>query len=91
MAYHWFDLVGNLGVAMIILAYLAMQIGHLDGRGMVFSVLNASGAALILVSLYYDFNLSAFIIEIFWIAISMIGIVRQLRGSNDRARSGGAA
>jgi len=89
MAYHWSDLVGNLGVAMIVLAYLAMQIGRLDGRGMAFSALNAAGAAFILVSLYYDFNLSAFIIEVFWIAISMIGIVRALRGSNRQARPDG--
>ena len=91
MTYHWSDLVGNLGVAAIILAYLGLQLGRLDGRGLTFSVLNAGGAAFILVSLAHDFNLSAFIIEVFWIAISMIGIVRALRGSDRRARGGSGA
>ena len=79
MSYSWTDLVGNAGVAMIILAYLGLQLERLDGRGLAYSVVNAVGAALILVSLLEDFNLSAFVIEIFWIAISLIGIWRGLR------------
>lgn len=89
MAYHWSDLIGNLGVAMIILAYLALQLGRMDGRGMAYSLLNACGAGLILVSLYYAFNLSAFVIEVFWVAISLIGIVRSLRARRDQARADG--
>jgi len=42
-------------------------------------VLNAVGAALIAVSLLVDFNLSAFLIEVFWVAISLIGIQRWWR------------
>jgi len=38
------------------------------------------------VSLLVDFNLSAFLIEVFWVAISLIGIQRWLR-----ARRGPAA
>ncbi len=77
--YGWPDFVGNVGVALIILAYLALQLGKLDGRSLAYSAMNAVGAALVLVSLWFDFNLSAFIIEAFWVAISLIGIVRSLR------------
>ena len=44
-----------------------------------YSVINLLGALLIVVSLYFQFNLASFVIEIFWILISIIGIVRYFR------------
>ena len=46
---------------------------------LLYSALNALGAALIIVSLLFDFNLSAFIIELFWVIISLFGIVQFYR------------
>jgi hypothetical protein len=89
MGYGWSDLAGNVGVALIILAYLGLQLGRIDGRGLHYSLANAFGAALILVSLAYDFNLSAFIIEIFWIAISLIGVWRGYRRERQNPASEG--
>ncbi len=89
MAYGWSDLVGNVGVALIILAYLGLQLERLDGRGLPYSLANAVGAALILVSLYHDFNLSAFVIEIFWIVISLIGVWRWACRRRPTPASGG--
>jgi len=74
--YGWYDFLGNIGVAAIIVSYLGIQLDWMDARGMTYSVVNAIGAILILISLLYNFNLSSFIIEVFWIAISLIGIVR---------------
>ena len=79
MSYGVFDLIGNLGVAVIVLCYLALQLERMHSSDLHYSVLNAVGALLILVSLSKDFNLSAAIIEVFWIAISAIGITRALR------------
>ncbi len=79
MNYDLFDLVGNVGVALIVLAYLALQIERISARDLSYSVLNAVGAGLILVSLSSDFNLSAAIIEVFWIGISLIGIFKAAR------------
>ena len=79
MNYDLFDLVGNVGVALIVLAYLALQIERISARDLSYSVLNAVGAGLILVSLRSDFNLSAAIIEVFWIGISLIGIFKAAR------------
>ena len=80
MNYTWYDFAGNVGVGLMILAYLLLQLRRLDSMSLLYSVLNATGAALVLVSLWSDFNLSAFIIEVFWIAISLIGIVWWIRG-----------
>ena len=88
MGYEWHDLVGNLGVAAILLAYLGLQMDRLDSRSLAYSLVNGAGAALILVSLAHDFNLSAFIIEVVWLAISLLGVARWARR---RVRSGSPA
>ena len=79
MEYHWYDLVGNLGVLFILAAYFLLQINIFSSKSLRFSLLNLIGAGLILISLYFDFNLSAFLIEFFWLLISLLGIIKSLR------------
>lgn len=76
MNYQWHDLAGNLGVSLIVLAYLALQLGKTDPEKLGFSVVNAAGAGLVLVSLWNEFNLSAFLVEVFWLLISVLGMAR---------------
>ncbi len=78
MSYGAHDLLGNMGVAMILLAYLLVQLGRLDARGLTASLVNAVGAGLVVISLTVDFNLSAFIVEACWCLISLFGIARSL-------------
>jgi hypothetical protein len=78
MSYAWYDLLGNVGVALIIGAYGLMQLRRLEATGLTYSALNAAGALLIIVSLIFDFNASAMIVEVFWFAISALGIGRCL-------------
>lgn len=75
-----FDAVGIAGVAIIIAAYLLLQTGRLDPRKPLYSVLNAAGSGMIIVSLWFDFNLSAFFVELFWLLISLYGIVKWKSG-----------
>ncbi len=93
MNYSWYDFVGNIGVAVVILAYLALQLERLDSRSVLYSTLNGIGAALVTLSLMFEFNLSAFVVEVFWFLISVYGIVRQLKAKNAlrRTRSSGTA
>ena len=77
MNYQWYDIVGNFGVALIIITYLLLQWGRMDSSSYTYSILNALGAFFVIVSLIYDFNMSAFIIEVFWVGISVFGIIRQ--------------
>jgi len=46
---------------------------------LLYSLLNALGASLIILSLLDNFNLSAFLMEAFWVLISLVGVVRYLR------------
>lgn len=76
MNYHWYDFAGNIGVFLILLAYLLLQLGKCTSLSIRFNLLNILGAGLILLSLCFDFNLSAFIIEFFWLLISLGGIAK---------------
>lgn len=73
------DLIGSIGVVILITTFLLLQLGKLESSRLLYSLLNAVGATLIAISLIFDFNLSAFIIEIFWVLISLVGVVRTLR------------
>lgn len=79
--YQWHDVLGNIGVGMIIVAYFLLQIGRVSGQGAWYSIVNGVGALLILISLYFDFNLSAALVESFWLLISILGLVLALRRS----------
>ena len=72
--YHWYDFVGNVGVVSILIAYFLLQLNKNSHTELIFSLMNFFGALLILISLYFEFNLSAFLIEFFWLLISAIGI-----------------
>lgn len=76
MSYEWHDLVGNLGVICILLSYLLLQLDKLDLKSLSYSLINAVGAVLIIVSLIYNFNLSSMVIELVWLSISLFAIAR---------------
>ena len=80
------DGIGMLGVALIVVAYLLLQVERIDAQSVSFSLVNALGAAAIIYSLCYDFNLSALVIEGFWLVISLYGVVRALRGRRKHSR-----
>lgn len=76
MQYAWYDSVGSIGVGIIILTYILLQAEKIKSESLIYSLLNASGASLIIVSLIYNFNFSAFIVEFFWVLISLYGIAK---------------
>ena len=79
MTLRWFDVVGSLGVLLVLLSYLLLQLRRLDPASLAYSAANGLGAFLILVSLWFDFNLPAFLIEAAWFLISLYGIGAWLR------------
>lgn len=76
MQYARYDSVGSIGVGIIILTYILLQAEKIKSESLIYSLLNASGASLIIVSLIYNFNFSAFIVEFFWVLISLYGIAK---------------
>jgi hypothetical protein len=74
MTYAWHDVIGTIGVAIIVVTYFLLQIRKLESDNLWYSALNAVGAALVLVSLTIEFNLAAFLMELFWLLISLYGL-----------------
>lgn len=79
MTYGLLDFVGIIGAVLLMIAYFLLQVNKLQSNGLAYSLFNAIGALLIVFSLLANFNLAAFLIEVFWVLISLIGIIRYLR------------
>lgn len=78
MDYSWFDLIDNVGVLLMVVAYLLLQLEKLSGSALSYLLLNAVGAVLVMISLMFRFNLSAFLMEAFWLLISLYGLAKPL-------------
>jgi hypothetical protein len=72
------DVAGFIAVDFVVVTYFLSQIGRMDAGRPLYPALNAAGAALILISLYFRPNPASIVIETFWLAISLVGLVRAL-------------
>lgn len=70
------DWLGVLGSLFIAGAYLAVSRGWVAGEQPAFNVMNLIGAGLILLSLYYRPNAGAILIEVLWIIIAVVALIR---------------
>jgi len=73
---HVLEAAGLLGVILYVGAYAALQTGLLRSNGYTYAAANLAAAALVLLSLTTDFNLSAAISQIIWIVLSVFGLIR---------------
>lgn len=76
-----YDIVGFAGAALMIAAYFANQQRWLASDDWRFPGANLLGSLLILVSLWFEWNFPSVVIELFWAAISILGLVRARRGN----------
>ncbi len=72
------SIAGSVGALLIVGSYLLLIAGMASGETLGFSAANAAGAALIIASLLVDFNLAAMLIEVFWLLISLYGMIKAL-------------
>lgn len=77
------DIIGMCGTFSIVVAYFLIQLDKMDPKGVVYNCLNLIGAILLLISLCINFNLASFVIELFWIAASIVGLVRYFQKKKD--------
>jgi len=76
------DIVGIVGTALVVLAYGLQQFDKLTGDSLPYLAMNLGGAILLLISLCVNFNLASFIIELFWIAASLVGLYKYYQKRN---------
>lgn len=71
-----FDIIGMSGTFLVVGAFFMLQLEKLTPDSLAYNLINLSGAILLLISLCYNFNLASFVIELFWIAASLIGLYK---------------
>lgn len=73
------NIIGMIGTTLVVGAYFLLQMDRLDAKGLTYNLLNLIGALFLLLSLMVHFNLASFIIELFWIAASLVGLWQVMR------------
>jgi hypothetical protein len=79
-----FDFIGLVGVFLIIFAYLSTQTGRMSSDQLSYPVINLCGSILVMISLLKSWNFPSFVIELAWIIISIMGIVRCMRNRSNQ-------
>ena len=73
------NVVGMTGTIIVVGTYFLLQLGKISSDSLAFNSLNLIGAILLLLSLLVHFNLASFVIEVFWILASLVGLWRYLK------------
>lgn len=74
-----YQISGFLGAIVSIIIYGALQFNFVKADSISFSLYNLIGSILISFSLIKYFNIGTFIIEVFWILISLYGLFNSLK------------
>ena len=95
MNLQWYDFLGLAGVGFVLGAFFLLQAGKLKGDSLGYQLANLFGAIFILVSIFApgpDFRdvISATVMQLAWIAISLYGLWRSLKSRAARFRGGSA-
>ena len=69
------DIIGYIGVALLVVTYAMLQLDRIDPKGFWNSFNNMIVAMLVTVSLLYTMNKASMVIEVFWFIISAYGII----------------
>lgn len=80
MEFDLYIACGIVGAGCFIVGYFATLQGWIPASDWRFPAVNLLGAVLVLVSLIEEWNLPSVILECFWGAISIYGLVRSARG-----------
>ncbi|MEM8653449.1 MAG: hypothetical protein AAGF36_01790 [Pseudomonadota bacterium] len=76
---HIYELVGILGFALYVMNYGLLTTRCLSGDCLTYFTINLVAASCVLLGLMTSFNLASALIQIFWVAMSIVGIVIRLR------------
>lgn len=87
---YWLDVdvlcrvAGVFGFFCYIGGFAALQLQWIDGEGLLYSASKIAGAALVLISLTVDFNLSAALIQVSFLGIGVVGLCLRFRRATEK-------
>lgn len=70
------DVIGIIGALAIVVVYFLLQLEKITHKSLIYNGVNLLGSVFLLISLCINFNLASFVIEIFWIVASCIGLYK---------------
>lgn len=75
-------ILGLLGSIITVSVFYLLQSGRLNAQNIIFPLMNGLAAALLLVSIAYEFDmadLGGVLAEVSWLLISLYGVIRITR------------
>lgn len=82
-----FEIIGVLGFGLYVLNYTLLTLGYINGQKVSYFILNLLAASFVLIGLTVSFNLAAALVQIFWVAMSLLGIALRLSRPSHNASS----
>lgn len=77
------ELIGIVGFCLYACTYGMLTLRAVSGHSVAYLSLNLVAASCVLVGLTASFNLASAMIQIFWITMSLIGIVLNSKQASD--------
>ncbi len=77
-----FDIIGWIGMIMVLLPYLLLSLNKID-NGVLYQVLNLLSSVLMAIGLYPKNAWFSFALQIIWGIIAIIGLVKLLKKKNN--------
>lgn len=68
--------VGLFGAGLYLLSYTLLQLGYIGGNSTTYILMNLTAASCVAISLIVSFNAASVVIQVSWIVISIVGLVR---------------
>lgn len=72
------DIIGWIGVALVVGAFLAISLGWLQSEDLAYGALNAFGALAIIASSYIKRDFQPVVLNVVWLLIAIFGIFRAI-------------
>ena len=77
MTFDWATIIGLIGSALFVGGF-AYANAAVQMDKVLFNLINLIGAVLLLISLSVHFNLAAFVLEVCWGLIALVGLIKAL-------------
>ncbi|KIC51236.1 hypothetical protein [Tateyamaria sp. ANG-S1] len=79
-----YEVVDILGFALYVTNYSLLTTRCLSSDCLAYFTINLVAASCVLMGLMASFNLAAAMLQVFWVAMSIVGILVRLRGRRSR-------
>lgn len=73
------NIIGLIGVALCLSAYVGLQSRKMNPNGILFSLMNFFASGSIIYSIFYHWNVAAFAMESAWMLLSFYGLMHAVR------------